>query len=74
MEYVPDVELFSDPLKGPNVPSGDLKQLAQSSPMVPTERLGPALAACARVGFPGSASKQVILWSYIDDSQEVERI
>ena len=54
MEYVPDVELFCDPLTGPNVPSGDLKQLAQSST---AEGLGPALAACARVGFPGYASK-----------------
>lgn len=57
MEYVPDVELFCDPLMGPSVPTGDLNQLAQSSPVVPTEGLGPALAACARVGFPGCASK-----------------
>lgn len=57
MEYVPDVKLFCDPLKDPSVHFGDLSQFAQSRPMVPTDGLGPALAACARVGFPGSASK-----------------
>lgn len=57
MEHIPDVKLFCDPLQVPSVPSGDLNQLAQSSPMVLTVGLGPVLAGCARAGFPGCASQ-----------------
>ena len=49
MEYLADMELFCDHLNSPNVSSGEKNQLAQSSSIVPTELLGSALAACARV-------------------------
>lgn len=51
MEYVPDVELFCDPLKVPSVPSGDLDQLAQSSPMVPTEGAGTCFGSLCQGGI-----------------------
>lgn len=48
MEYIADME-FCDHLNSPSISSGEKNQLAQSSSMVPTEHLGSALAACARV-------------------------